>query len=109
MRRYHLLLPPSIEEAIRSFPPELKKDVRNALDLIRIDPSRGTPLRDELEDRWRYRVRRHRIVYRIDSETRTVRVVAIAPRESVYEELTGKRRVATDSPHPPALAGGPAR
>jgi mRNA interferase RelE/StbE len=44
----------------------------------------GKPLRFELEGHWSARRGPYRIVYRIDNETRTVSIVAVAHRSEVY-------------------------
>lgn len=44
----------------------------------------GKPLRFELEGHWSARRGPYRIVYRIDDETRTVSVVAVAHRADAY-------------------------
>ncbi len=42
----------------------------------------------ELKGLWKYRVRRFRIVYGIDSRRRVIRIVAVAHRRRIYEEVT---------------------
>ncbi len=42
----------------------------------------------ELEGLWKYRIRRFRIVYGIDTRRRILRIVAIGHRRRIYEELT---------------------
>ncbi len=42
----------------------------------------------ELKRLWKYRVRRFRIVYGIDPRRRVMRIVAVAHRHRIYEEVT---------------------
>lgn len=65
--------------------PELKRKVRAGLDLIRMDPSVGKELRDELHGFRSLRVGRFRIIYR-EVPRRLVELVAIGPRRTIYEE-----------------------
>jgi mRNA interferase RelE/StbE len=59
--------------------------VIETLDAIASNPRRlGKPLRFELDGCWSARRGPYRIVYRIDDETRTVSVLAIAHRADVY-------------------------
>jgi len=59
--------------------------VVETLGAIAENPRRlGKPLRFELEGHWSARRGPYRIVYRIDDETRSVVVIAIAHRADVY-------------------------
>jgi mRNA interferase RelE/StbE len=92
MSRYRLVIAPQAAEAVRSLHPDLKRSVRSALDALGDAPSVGEPLRGELAGLWRYRVRRFRIVYELDRSARRIRVVAVGPRRSIYEDLAAGRR-----------------
>ncbi len=52
-------------------------------------PDIGKPLRRELEGYWSARVGRHRIVYRWSS--RSLDVVLVGPRATIYEEASRLR------------------
>lgn len=92
MSRYRLVVAPQAAEAVRGLHPDLKRSIRSALDAIGHAPSIGEPLRGELAGLWRYRVRRFRIVYELDRSARLVRVMAVGPRRSIYEDLAAARR-----------------
>lgn len=92
MSRYRVVLAPEIADVVRSLPPDLKRTIRNTLDALGEDPSIGLPLRGELQGLWRYRARRFRIVYAVDATARTVQVVAIGPRRTIYDDLKRRRR-----------------
>jgi mRNA interferase RelE/StbE len=64
--------------------------VKAAVRAIAADPRSGEPLKAELKGLWKYRVRRFRIVYAIDSKKRIVRLMAIGHRKHVYEELADR-------------------
>jgi mRNA interferase RelE/StbE len=70
--------------------PELKRSVKSAIRSIATNPRSGTPLRRELEGLWKYRVRRFRIVYAIDTKARIVRVLAVGHRIRIYEEIAAQ-------------------
>jgi mRNA interferase RelE/StbE len=82
MRRVRL--PLAVQAAIRAMHPDLRRRVREALDVIRASPEAGKPLKRELSG-WRsFRIGRIRIVYR---ETRTIlEIGAIGPRTSIYQD-----------------------
>jgi len=78
-------IPPHVADAHRHLPPDIKRPVKAALRAIGADPSIGAPL--QRERLWRFRVRRFRIVYAVDRSRRTVRVMAVAHRRYVYDDL----------------------
>lgn len=79
---------PKVEAALRFFPPQTKRTIREALEEIRSDPWVGKPLRDTLRGLYSFRARHFRIVYQIERRTVTVVVIAIGPRKTIYEELS---------------------
>ncbi len=85
-------IPSHVAEAIRSLHPDLKRSIKSAVRAIASDPECGEPLLRELDGLWKYRVRRFRIVYAIDRKARTIRLMAVGHRQSVYEELTDRLR-----------------
>ncbi|MBP9726474.1 MAG: type II toxin-antitoxin system RelE/ParE family toxin [Gammaproteobacteria bacterium] len=76
-----------IEEDIPKLPSHMKSMIRKAIEeRLTIDPiGFGKPLRYSLKGHRRLRVGDYRIVYRIDSETHIVLVIAIKHRKDVYE------------------------
>src|SRR5438128_984085 len=92
MGGYRIVIGTAPAEVIRGLHPELKRSVRSALRALGDRPSLGEPLRGELEGRWRYRVRRFRIVYGLERASRVLRVVAIGHRERIYEAVAETRR-----------------
>jgi mRNA interferase RelE/StbE len=82
---YRLRVPDPLKELIRDLHPELKRKVREALDVLRGDPSAGKELRDELAGLQRLRVGRFRIVYRV-APGRLIGLVALGPRRTIYQE-----------------------
>lgn len=73
---------------ISHLPPSRKQKVRESLQAIAEDPSQGKPLQEELEELYSYRVGTLRIIYRIDSPLKKVRIITIGPRRTIYEELS---------------------
>jgi mRNA-degrading endonuclease RelE of RelBE toxin-antitoxin system len=87
-----LVIAPDAAVAIRHLPPGLKKAVRDAIATLAVEPHKGEPLRRELAAYHKFRVRRFRIVYQIERKRRTVRVIAVGARASIYEELAARIR-----------------
>lgn len=87
MAPFELDIPPHVADVLRHLPPDIKRPVKAALRAIGADPSIGAPLERELKGLWRFRVRRFRIVYAVDRSRRTVRVMAVAHRRHIYDDL----------------------
>lgn len=85
-------IPPHVAEVIRFLHPDLKRSIKSAVRAIASDPECGEPLRRELEGLRKFRVRRFRIVYAIDHKARTIRLMAVGHRQSIYEELSDRLR-----------------
>jgi mRNA interferase RelE/StbE len=88
MAALELDIPPHVADALRHLPPEITRPVKAALRAIAADPSIGAPLEGELKGLWRFRVRRFRIVYAVERSRRRIRVMAVAHRRHVYDDLT---------------------
>jgi mRNA interferase RelE/StbE len=80
-------IPPHVAAYIRHLPPDVKRGVRQALRALSLAPEAGEPLRRELEELWKYRVRRFRIVYTIDYMHRILRIVAVGHRRGISDEV----------------------
>jgi mRNA interferase RelE/StbE len=88
MAPFELDIPPHVAAVLRHLPPDVKRPVIAALRAIGANPSIGARLLRDLKGLWRFRVRRFRIVYAVDRSRRVVRVMAVAHRRSVYDDLT---------------------
>ena len=87
MPRYRAALPPRVAEAVRGLPPQVKRAVRAAIRELTVNPAAGKPLHGNLEGQFRYRVRRYRIVYRVLRASRTLQILAVGERRTIYEEV----------------------
>ena len=90
--KYRLAVAPAAAERIRHLPPDVKRAIKEAIRAIAGDPGCGTALLRDLQGFMKYRVRRYRIVYRVDRATRTVAVLAVGHRRTVYDEAVGQLR-----------------
>ena len=82
---YKLRVPDEVAELVRGMHPHMKRKIKASLLMILSDPESGKALKDELSGLRSFRVSRFRIVYRISS-ARQIEIVAIGPRERIYEE-----------------------
>jgi mRNA interferase RelE/StbE len=79
-------VPDDIVQLVRGMHPRLKKKVKASLQAILSEPHSGKALRDELVGLRSFRVSRFRIVYKISSNKKKIEIVAIGPRDRIYEE-----------------------
>jgi mRNA interferase RelE/StbE len=82
---YKLVAPKDLQELIRTMHPSLKKKIKASLKIILSEPYSGKALMDELSGLRSFRIRSFRIIYRI-KEPGQIELVAIGPRERIYEE-----------------------
>jgi mRNA interferase RelE/StbE len=82
---YKLVVPKDVRELIKTMHPSLKKKVKASLRIILSESSSGKTLMDELSGLRSFRISSFRIIYRI-KEPEQVELVAIGPRERIYEE-----------------------
>ena len=83
-----LAVPKRVKELIRKMHPDLKKRVRASLEIILSEPNSGKLLVEELSRLRSFRVKSFRVIYRI-KEPETIEIVAVGPRERIYEETFG--------------------
>ena len=87
MLRYRLAIRSAAAEAIVHLPPDIKRLVRSALRTLAAEPAAGEPLHAELQGLSKYRVRRFRVIYKVDRARRVIDVLAVGRRRNVYEEV----------------------
>jgi len=85
MPSYHLRVPDHLVKLIRGLHPEIKRKIKGSLKMIAAEPNSGKPLKDELEGLRSFRVSRFRVIYRV-AEPGEIQIVAIRPRDRIYEE-----------------------
>ena len=74
-----------LRNQIRRLPPDLKRQVREAIDDVLKNPEAGKSLSEDLAGYRSYRIGRYRLVYRIESDRLVLE--AIGPRSDIYERL----------------------
>jgi mRNA interferase RelE/StbE len=84
MRVSTLKVPAEIRNLIRRLHPNLKRKVRSALADILAEADSGKPVKEELLGYWSLPIGRTRIIYR--PVEGAVEIVAIGPRQTIYED-----------------------
>jgi len=81
---YKIRVPHRIRELVRGMHPHLKRKIKASIKIIISNPNEGKALKDGLAGLRSFRVGPVRIVYRV--ERNVIEIVAIGPRERIYEE-----------------------
>ena len=81
---YSVRIPSSITNLIRNMHPHIKMKVKAGLRAIAVDPFADMALREDLRELRSFRVSRFRIIYSLSGKT--VEIVAVGPRRTIYEE-----------------------
>ena len=82
--RRRLRVPAEVAVLLRGLHPELKRRIRAGVDRLVQDPAVGKALRGELAGLRSLRVGRIRVVYR--ESPAAIEIVAVGPRDRIYEE-----------------------
>jgi mRNA interferase RelE/StbE len=80
-----LRMPDEAAALVRSLHPHLKKKVRAAFEILLREPQAGKALKEELAGLRSFRVSRYRVIYRV-SGGKELHIVAVGPRERIYED-----------------------
>jgi mRNA interferase RelE/StbE len=85
---YRVEISSEAADIIRTLPPEVKRQIKQALVHLTEFPGAGKPLTEELAGLHSYRARRFRIVYQFTASERRLLVLHVGHRKTVYEELS---------------------
>jgi mRNA interferase RelE/StbE len=87
LTRYAVLFPASARKDLADLPPGIQERVRAFIRRLADDPRPpGTaPLHGPLSGLLKSRIGAYRVAYRVDDDSRQVRIVAVGHRRDVYE------------------------
>ena len=83
----------SAAKMIRRLDPQIRDQVRGAIDRLKEDPTRGKSLQLTLQGLRSWRTGDWRIVYRVTRERVEILVVAVGHRREVYDHLRDRLKV----------------
>lgn len=83
----------SAAKMIRRLDPQVRDQVRGAIDRLQEDPTRGKPLQLILRGLRSWRTGDWRIVYRVTRERVEILMVAVGHRREVYDHLRDRLKV----------------
>lgn len=74
-------------EVMTRLSPVIKREIKEGLHFLSRSPYAGEPLQRELKGKWKLRVGRFRIVYKMEAHQRKILILAIGHRRTVYESF----------------------
>jgi mRNA interferase RelE/StbE len=89
---YQVEIPPEVADIARGLPPEIKRQIKQALVRLAKAPEAGKLLTGELSGLCSYRARRFRIVYQCAESEHRLLILHLGHRRTVYEELAHRVR-----------------
>jgi mRNA-degrading endonuclease RelE of RelBE toxin-antitoxin system len=87
VKRYQVRYTQEAADRIRKLHPQIEREIREEIRTLLDAPLAGHSLHFELSGLWSFRVRNHRIIYRINEDESMLDIVFVGPRRDVYEEL----------------------
>ena len=87
MIKYKFRFTPEAAKLLRKLHPDNKKMIKNGLKILQKNPDTGRDLQEELSGFKTYRIKRYRIIYKIDEEQRMISIYHVGHRSDVYEQF----------------------
>lgn len=84
-QQWRVFVPERVVKELNKLPPEIRERIERALKQLAKSPfSSGVEKMEGEPERWRLRVGKYRIVFRVAKSERTIVVTAIGHRRDVY-------------------------
>lgn len=74
----------TIEKSLKRLPNNIQKRFPKTVDIIKLNPLSGIPLKGEFEGERKYRIGNYRVVYKFYRKEKTVLIYRIESRQGVY-------------------------
>jgi len=85
---YKIKLTSTAVDAFNNLHPEVKKQLKTALNTLKDNPYSGKQLREELNFFRSFKIKRYRIIYQVVDNLQYIVVVALGHRRDIYEITT---------------------
>ncbi len=87
MKKFKMRFTPEASRLLSKYHPESKMLIKKALNDLRQNPYLGNDLQEELYGFKSFKIKRYRIIYNIDEDTKFVQFFYVGHRRDVYEEF----------------------
>jgi len=85
---YRVKLTPTAIRFFKNLHPEVRKQLKTALNILKDNPYSGKQLREELSFFRTLKIKRYRIIYQANDNLRHIIVVALGHRRDIYKVTT---------------------
>ena len=82
---YTVRLTRTVAEKVTAFHPDIKKQLKTAINEISEKPYSGKELQEELFGFLSYRFKRYRVIYQVDENDKSVIIYMVGHRRDVYD------------------------
>ena len=82
---YRVQLAPTVAKALSSFHPDIRKQLKAGMKELADNPYAGKMMQEKLAGFRTYRMKRYRVVYKVDEDEKLVRVYMIGHRREIYD------------------------
>ena len=87
MKKFGMQFTAESSRILSRFHPENKKLIKQALDELRKNPYAGSDLQEEFYGFRSLKLKRYRVLYRINEEEKIIQVFHVGHRKDVYEQF----------------------
>ena len=87
MKTWRLRFTPEASRLVSSLHPEIKNQIKKALNDLRENPYAGKDLQEELSGFKTQRLKQYRITYDVNENQKSIRVYYVGRRRDVYEQF----------------------
>lgn len=87
MKEYQIKFTPESARILSNLHPENKKQIKASFKVLQQNPNIGSDLQEELSGFKSYKLKRYRILYKIDEKRNCIHIYHIGHRSDVYEQF----------------------
>ena len=87
MKRYRRRFTPESSRIIAHLAPEVKRLIRSSIDELTSEPSKGDELQMELSGFRSLKLKRYRIIYKVNDADSSIDIYYVGPRKDVYNNF----------------------
>ncbi len=93
MKAFRLTYTAEAKQCIRHLHPAIKQEIRAVVEELRENPFLGKRLQRELNGIFSLRVRNYRILYSLHETKRTILILTLGIRRTIYEDYAEEKKI----------------
>jgi mRNA-degrading endonuclease RelE of RelBE toxin-antitoxin system len=87
MKKWKMRFTPEVSRLVAKLHPENKRQLKQALNELRLNPFTGKDLQEELFGFKSLRLKKYRVIYTVSEEANYIEIYYIGRRSDVYEQF----------------------